>query len=151
MKKRKGKIRKRHMQAMRGKKLAFIALTASVLYLGVMLYFTLAGERWGSGLSPRHVVASLITGFAFIIGSLLAVYAYLGHPIFRQLYLALNVIGGMLGIIWVGSRLAQGMDTRWLLFDLAGIAIALFVCWIFFVAKAGQAFLQEQEFNVKRI
>lgn len=126
------------------------ALTASVVYGAILLYFTLAGHRWGSGFTSTHLVASLIVGTAFVIGTSLAVCAFQGHPVLRQLYLALNFVGALVGTLAVGYRLALGSGGEWLYFDLIGVGTAFFVCWVFLGAKSGQAFLQDQVFNVKR-
>lgn len=148
--KRKGKTRRQQIQARRGRRLVIAALTASVVYCAILLYFTLAGYRWGSGFSSTHLVASLIVGAVFVIGTSLAVCAFRGNPVLRQLYLALNFVGALVGTLSVGYRLAQGIAGEWVYFDLVGVGMAFFVCWIFLGAKSGQAFLQDQVFNVKR-
>ncbi len=144
---RKRKKTSRAVRASRGKALVGVAVTAAILFYGAYLFFTVTGMRFGT---HNRLVPSLLCGILFCLGTFLAVSAFRKETAFRQLFVVLNLVGGLYGVFWVGLRLVQGSTSVWLALDAAGIAVAGLICWVFFYSRRARTFFEEQEFTVKR-
>ena len=137
----------RGARAGRGKLLVLSAVILAILFYAAYLASVVSGQRFGT---QHQLVASIICGILFILGTFLAFAAFRKETAFRQLFVVFNVICGLVGVFWVGLRLVQGKMTGWLVLDLVGILIAALVFWVFFFSRLARIFFEEQEFTVKR-
>lgn len=142
---------RRREEIARGRVLALLATVAAVLFYAAFLVATLGDFRFGyRDDTTRYVSAGLIVGTLTLMGALLAIAAYRGHPVLRPLYLTLNGIGGLAGLVFLSVWLAKGTLTVWNLLDLYGVVTAFFVGWVFFLSVRAHKFFSEQAMTVKR-
>jgi hypothetical protein len=146
---RRRKMHRMRARATRGKRLVLFSLTLAILFYGAYAFFTLAAASAAGPLMEQagHLA---IVGVLAATACWLAVGAYRGSGAYRQLYLLLNMIGALAAIVWIGVRLVFGWIEWWIALEAAGVAIALFLCWVFFCSAAVESFFKEQEFHVKR-
>jgi Na+-driven multidrug efflux pump len=151
-----GKIRRRkrrqnrmRARSARGRRQVLSALVLAILFYGAYLFFTLADASAAGQLAER---AGRIAAVAVVFGAMswLAVAAYQGSGAFRQLFLLLNVILAVVGIVWLGARVVFGWFGPWMALEATGVTVAIFVYWVFFCSKPAETFFKEQEFHVKR-
>lgn len=143
---RKRKPSRRRVQIARGKRQVGGLLAAAVLFY--VAFALTSPERFG--LAPTAPMTFVVVAVPCMIAIALAIAAYFSHRIVRQAYLLLNVIGLVLGIVWVGVEVLLKVEPRWVLMDVFGVMTAIGVCWVFWHSKAAGRFLEEQELVVKR-
>jgi len=151
LKKRSGqRTSQRRRMVARGQMLVVLALFLAIAFYVAFLGATLVGDRFAVGDEGRLPVAQMVVGVAGVLAISLAVAAYCTHRAPRYLYLLLNFVGALAGIIWIGARLAVRANDGWLYLDAAGVTTALLVLWVFFYSRNARRFLEEKELTVKR-
>lgn len=142
---------RRRKEIAQGRALVLACLGAAVLFYVVFLIVTIGDYRFAYGdHRPGYVSTTIMVSVGAILGIVLAVFAYRGHPVMRPLYLALNGIGAAVGMFLLATRYARDASDPWLLFDTYGVITTLLVLWVFYLSGHGQKFFNEQLMNVKR-
>lgn len=142
---------RRRQQIAQGRGLVIACLAAAVLFYIAYLVVTIGDFRFSYG-DRRAAYVSTVTvvSAVSILGVVLAIFAYRGHPVLRPLYLALNALGAAAGLFFLATRFARDASDPWLLFDTYGVVSALLVLWAFYLSVRAQRFFNEQFMNVRR-
>lgn len=134
------------MRLVRGKRQVVGILAAAVLFY-ITFAVTSAG-RFGMPSGALMTYVFVVPPFLMAIG--LAIAAFFTHRTLRHLYLLLNFIWMILGVVWVGRELLVGVQGHWIAIDAFGLLIAAGICWVFCYSKTARLFLDEQELLVRR-
>lgn len=146
---RRERVSRRRRQVKRGKRFVLSVLAASVLYYIANFIVVVADLRFGySDDLVRLISTAILVGVLATLGTLFAVSIYRGNEVIRQLFLILNLIGGISGTIMLVIKYGQELTNAWMLMDLVGVVIAFAVCGALFLSRGGVMFLDEQ--NLRR-